>query len=164
MSCNFTGRSDHLVGHFVAYWPPTRPSCQNKKCTCVNNRCIRSKISGNQGRPWLSRGSIECEIVTLAGSRWVSNYYITPATGSSDQMAFRAWSQCSRSSCGNQLSAERLGPQAPGWAAQENGKEILLYSQKSGGQYVEDLFSLQLPSHTVKPFVTLSNKMRGIFF
>ena len=51
----------------VVYWPPTRPSCQKKKCTCVNNRCIRSKISGDQGRPWLSRGSIECEIVTLAG-------------------------------------------------------------------------------------------------
>ena len=28
----------------VAYWPPTWPSCQKKKCTCVNNRCIRSKI------------------------------------------------------------------------------------------------------------------------
>ena len=46
----------------------TRPSCQKKKCTCVNNRCIRSKIS-DQARPWLSRGWIECEIVTLAGRR-----------------------------------------------------------------------------------------------
>ena len=70
-------RSDHLV-EIVEYWPPIRQSCQKKKCTCVNNRCIRSKISGDQGRPWLSRGWIECEIVTLAGSRWMSNYYITP--------------------------------------------------------------------------------------
>ena len=53
----------------VAYWPLTRPSCQKKKCTYVNNRCIRSKISGDQGWPWLSRGWIECEIVTLAGRR-----------------------------------------------------------------------------------------------
>ena len=53
----------------VVYWPPTRSSCQNRKCTCVNNRCIRSKISGDQGRPWLSRGWIECKIVTLAGRR-----------------------------------------------------------------------------------------------
>ena len=27
--------------HAVTYWP--RPSCQNRKCTCVNNRCIRSR-------------------------------------------------------------------------------------------------------------------------
>ena len=46
----------------VTYWPPTRPSCQKKKCTCVNNSCIRSKISGDQGWPWLSRGWIVCEL------------------------------------------------------------------------------------------------------
>ena len=40
----------------VAYWPLTRPTCHKKKCTSVNNRCIRSKRSGDQGRPWLSRG------------------------------------------------------------------------------------------------------------
>ena len=26
----------------VTYWP--RPNCQNRKCTCVNNRCIWSRI------------------------------------------------------------------------------------------------------------------------
>ena len=25
------------------YWPTTRPGCQNRKCTYVNNRCIRSR-------------------------------------------------------------------------------------------------------------------------
>ena len=77
----------------VAYWPPTRPSCQNKKCTSVNNGCIKSKISGDQGRPWLSRDWTECEIVTLVGSRWTSNYYITPVTGSSDQLERRCWKE-----------------------------------------------------------------------
>ena len=28
---------------FVVYWPKTRPGCQNRKCTYVNNRCIRSR-------------------------------------------------------------------------------------------------------------------------
>ena len=37
------------------------------------------------------------------------------------------------------------------------------YGQKSGGQYVAVLFGLQLPL-TVKPFRSLSNKVRGIFF
>ena len=31
-------------------------------CTLVNNRCVRSKISGDQGTPWLSGGWIECEL------------------------------------------------------------------------------------------------------
>ena len=26
----------------VVYWPTTQPVCQNRKCTFVNNRCIRS--------------------------------------------------------------------------------------------------------------------------
>ena len=29
--------------NLIAYWP--RPSCQNRKCTCVNNRYIMSKVS-----------------------------------------------------------------------------------------------------------------------
>ena len=53
---------------------------------------------------------------------------------------------------------ERMSPQAPGWAAQENGKETLLWPLE-GGQYVAVLFSLQLPL-THNPF----NKVRGIFF
>ena len=55
------------------------------------------------------------------------------------------------------MSQKRLGPQAPGWAAQENGKEMMLYPEDLGGQYFAVLFCLQLTSHTVKPFVTLSN-------
>ena len=55
-SCRKTKSQD------VAYWPLTRSSCQKKKCTCVNNRCIRSKISGDQGRSWLLRGWILCEL------------------------------------------------------------------------------------------------------
>ena len=82
---------------FVAYLPPTRPSYQKKKCTCLNNRRIRSRISGDQGRPWLSRGWIERKIVMLAGSWWTTNYYITPVTGSSDQLErMLEWGPCPR--------------------------------------------------------------------
>ena len=82
-----------------------RPSCQKKKCTCVKNRCIWSKISRDQGRPQLLRGWIECKIVSLTGSRWLSNYYITPATGSSDQLEERCWNE-------NHVPAE-VGPLGP---------------------------------------------------
>ena len=82
----------------MTYW--LQPSCQKKKCTCVNNRCIRSKISGDtltvEGLNWE-------RIVTLARSRWTSNYYITPATGSSDQLERRCWNE-------NHVLAEAVPP------------------------------------------------------
>ena len=37
-------------------------------------------------------------------------------------------------------------------------------ARRVGGQYVALLFSFQLTFHTIIPFVTLSNKVRGIFF
>ena len=46
----------------------------NKKCTCVNNRCIRSRISGD---------NLDCRRVELGAdvrptrSRWMSNNCIT---------------------------------------------------------------------------------------
>ena len=53
------------VNSIVAYWPLAELS--NKSCTCVNNRCIRSKISGynlDSGRAELGAD------VTPARSRW----------------------------------------------------------------------------------------------
>ena len=59
----------------VAYWPPTRPGCQNRKCTCVNNRCIRLR---NIRIITLTVDRLnECEIVTPTRRRWTVNYYIT---------------------------------------------------------------------------------------
>ena len=65
----------------------------------------------------------ECEIVTPTRRRWALNYYITQYTGNSiswglDELEIRYSRE-------NQ-HPERLGPQAPGWAAQENGKETRL--------------------------------------
>ena len=31
------------IRNYVVYWPMTRPGCQNRKCTHVNNRWIRSR-------------------------------------------------------------------------------------------------------------------------
>ena len=135
----------------VAYWPPTRPSCQKKKCACVNNRCIRSKILGDQGRPWLSRGWIECEIVTLTGSRWMSNYYITPATGSSDQLERRCWNE-------NHVPAE-AGPPGPRLSSSGELERNTVMARRVGVNMLQSLFDLQLPL-THNPF----NKVRGIFF
>ena len=60
---------------FVVYWPTTRPGYQNRKCTYVNNRCIRS-------------GNIRIITLTVDGlnecnydahkKKGALNYYITP--------------------------------------------------------------------------------------
>ena len=76
---------------------------------------------------WPSRGWIECKIVTLAGRRL--NVKLLYKTGdrkfkywSSDQLEGRCWNE--------EHVPEGLGTQAPGWAAQEKGKETLLWPWK----------------------------------
>ena len=101
----------------VTYWP--RPSCQKKKCTCVNNRCIRSKISGDHGITLTVVGLNWVQMWRSQEVGWTSNHYITPVTGSSDQSERRCLNE-------NHVPAEAGSPGPPGWAAQENGKEMLL--------------------------------------
>ena len=122
----------------VTYWP--RPSCQNRKCTCVNNRCIRSRNI----RIWPWTGWTECEIVTLAGRRVGVKLLYNPGDRKLRQLEIRCGRENQHPAEGTlrppieqlQLGRrwwnenhvpERLDPQAPGWAAQENGKETLLW-------------------------------------
>ena len=71
----------------------------------------------------------ECEIVTPTRRRWMLNYYITQCTGNSislrsDQLERRSWIEVH--------VPERLGHQAPAWAAHENGEETRLWPIDSG--------------------------------
>ena len=131
--------------HSVTYWP--RPSCQKKKCTCVNNRCIQSKISGD---------NLDCRRVELSANvmltrgKWASNNYITRV-----RQEVR--------SVGEKMLDVPAEPPAPGWAVLENEKEMLLWPEEWGSICCS---SVQSPTHLsqIIPFVTLSNKVRGIFF
>ena len=73
----------------------------------------------------LDRGRVEwVRFVTPTRRRWMSNYYITRCTGSS--ISWRSDELEKR--CGRENQhPKRLGSQTPGWAAQENGKETLLW-------------------------------------
>ena len=89
----------------------------------------------------------ECEIVTPTRRRWTLNYYITQCTGNSiswgsDELEIR----CSREN----PHPERLGSQAPGWAALENGKETRLWPIEWGSICCSSVRS-PTPSHT-QPF------------
>ena len=71
----------------VVYWPTTRLGCQNRKCTCVNNRCIQSR---NIRIITLTVDRLnECEIVMPTRRRWASNYHITQCTGNSISLETR---------------------------------------------------------------------------
>ena len=78
---------------------------------------------------------------------WTSNYSVTRCTGSSIRCRIE------------EHVPERLGPQAPGWAAQENGKETRLWPIERGVNMLQFGSVSNSLSHT-----TLSNKVRGIFF
>ena len=73
---------------------------------------------------------------------WTSNYNITRCTGSSDELERRCWIE--------EHVPERLVPQAPGWAAQENGKETWLWPIEWGSICGSSIRS-PTPSHT-QPF------------
>ena len=99
-------------------------------------------------------------IVTLTRSRWASNYYITPATGSSEQLERRCWNE-------NHVPAE-AGPPGPQLSSQgEQERNAVIAWRVGGGVNMLQFCSVSNSPLTVKPFVTrsnLSNKVRGIFF
>ena len=111
--------------------------------------CIRSKISGDN----LDCRRVELSAnVTLARSRWMSNYYITPATGSSDQFERRCWNE-------NHFPAEAWPPglrlSSPGERERSAAKD-----EGTRGSICYSLCSVSNSPLTHNPF----HKMRGIFF
>ena len=91
--------------------------------------------------------------MTLAGSRWTLNYYITPAIGSSDELERRCWNE-------KHVPAE-AGPPDPRLSSPgDRERKAVIARRVEGGQYVA-VFVLSPThlSHTI-----LSNKVRGIFF
>ena len=128
-----------------------QPSCQNKKCTCVNNRCTRPKISGDNLDCWRVELSAN---VTLARSRWVSNHYITPAKEVQiigEKML--EWEPC---------PSRGWAPRPPVEQPRRTGKKCC-YSQKSWGFNMLQFCSVSSSPLTENTFRTLSNKVRGIF-
>ena len=96
----------------VVYWPPTRPGCQNRKCTCVNNRCIRSRNI----RILTVDGLNECEIVTLAGRRVGVKLLYNPGE---DRKSVSRWSDQLEIRCGRENQHPAEGAlRTPDWAVE----------------------------------------------
>ena len=100
----------------------------------------------------LTCGRVEIgAIQTPTGSRWVSNNYITRCHRQLELVGVRVAVRASE----NQLPAEGLGPQDPGWATQQNEKEVLLKTEEL---WVNMLQSVQSP--TQLSYTTLSQHFR----
>ena len=120
----------------VAYWPPTRPSCQKKKCTCVNNRCIQSRMSGD---------NLDCRRFELSGHKTI--IYSVHRKFESVGEKMLEWEPC---------PSRGWAPRPPVEQPIRTGKKYC-YSQKNGGQYVAVLFSLQLTFCTI--ILTIRNPL-----
>ena len=140
---NFSLFLTHL---YVAYGPLAELS--NKRCTCINNRCIWSKISGYN----LDCGRAELGAdVTPTRSRWASNNYITRCHRQVERVSQFVGVRGSEI----QLPAERSlrtpveQPKRMRSAAKDSG---------TGGQYVA-VGSVSNSPFTHNPFTTFSNKV-----
>ena len=163
---------------YVVYWPTTPPGCQNRKCTYVNNRCIRLRNI----RIILYIGWVEwVQLWCPQDERGVKLLYNSVKTGS--QLFWRPNQLETRCSRESQHSAEgALG--TPDWAVwrpdplvtrcgresqhsaewaprppvEQTRKETLM-AIRVGINMLQFWSVSNFLSHT-----TLSNKVRGIFF
>ncbi len=117
-----------------------------KRCTCVNNRCIRSKIS----RYNLDRGRVEFgAIATPTGSRWMSNNYITGCQRRRELVGVSYLEfELQFEAVGTSSQQRACGPQWPPVEQPSRMRKKCCYSQ---GSICCSLFRLQLTSHT-QPF------------
>ena len=130
-----------VVIHFnacVVYWPTTWMGCQNRKCTYVNNRCIQSRNIRIITMTMDGLNEYNCDAHKKVG---IELLYNSVKTGS--QLVWRPDPLVTRCSRESQHPAEW----APGWAAQENGKETQLWPIEWGSICCSSVRS-PTPSHT----------------
>ena len=116
----------------------------DEKCTYVNNRCIRLKISGD---------SLDCQRVelsanvTLTRSRWMSNNYITQC-----DRKFRSVRNQSLKSVFQFEEREpdpaEAGPPGPQLSNPGERERNAVIARRVGVNMFQSLFSFQLTSHT----------------
>ena len=133
----------YYLRNCAAYWPSAALS--NERCTSVNNRCIRLKISGyNLDCGWVELGAN----VMPTRSRWTPNNYITQCHRQVQLVGVSLLQfEAVRTS-----SQQRAGPSGPWLSSQQNEKEVLLKTEEFG---VSMLQSVQSPTHL--SHTTLSN-------
>ena len=124
---------------YVTYWPSTELSI--KRCTCVNNRCIRSKISGYHLDLW--KGWIRCICDAHRKQVYVKQLY-NPVP----QTVWVSWSQLQFEAVRTSSRERACSPQWPSVEHPSRMRKKCCYSQRNLGSICCNLFRLQLTSHT----------------
>ena len=145
-----------VIRRIVAYWPTTRPGCQNRKCTCVNNldrgqvewvlncdvhkKKVCVELLYNTVHRKFNQLETRCDRESQHPAEWALRPPIEQLQLEIRSVGYQtSW----REDAGLRNMFQRgWAPRPPGWAAQEN---------RSVSQFVAVLFGLQLP-HTHNPF------------
>ena len=168
---SFTGKSQNHVNHqsalegkqkVVTYWPSTELSI--KRCTSVNNRCIRLKISGYHFDLWT--GWIRCNCDTYKKQVDVKQLY-NPVP----QMVWVSWSQL-QLEFKLQFEAVRTSSQQRAWALSEPWLSSPAEWERSAdiirgtrGQYVAVCSVSNSPLTLLQPFRNpIENKVWEVYF
>ena len=137
----------------VVYWPTTQPGCQNRKCTYVNNRCIRLRNIRIITLTVDGLNVCNCDAHKKKGAL---NYYITrwrqEVSEFGDQT--RWWQDAVEKASTQQSGPAGLQLSSPG----KRERNAVMANRVRVNMLQFCLVSNSL-SHT-----TLSNKVRGIFF
>ena len=134
--------------HCVIYWPTTRPSCQNRKCAYVNNRCIRSRniriitltVDGVNKCNCDAHKKVDVEIL-----------YNSMKTGS--QLVWRSDPLVTKA------STQQSGPSGPRLSRPREREKNAVMANRVRVNMLQFCPVSNSLSHT-----TLSNKVRGIFY
>ena len=137
---------DYFKGS-ITYWPSTEPSIM--RCTCVNNWCIRSKISEYHLDLWT--GWIRCRCDAYRKQMGIKQLY--------NQVPQTVWVSLSLSlscssvwvavACGVRTSSRQRASALRNLVEQPSRmRKKYCYSQRNLGSICGSLFRLQLTSHT----------------
>ena len=126
----------------------------NKKCNSVNNRCIRSKISGdNLDFLWVELG------VDVTSTR--SRLWYNPVRQEVQLVGVRVLEiRCQRE---NQLQTEGLRPSGP-WLSSPGERERSAAIARRAEVNMLQFCSVSNSPLTRNPFATLSNKVWEVYF
>ena len=136
----------------VVYWPTTRPGCQNRKCTYVNNRCIRSR--NIRIITLIVDGLNECNCD--AHKKWALNCCITQWRQDVRQFGdqTRWWQDVVE-----KASTQQSGPSGPRLSCPRERERNAVMANRVRVNMLQFCSVSNSLSHT-----PLSNKVRGIFF
>ena len=153
---------------FVVYWPTTQPGCQNKKCTYVNNKCLRSRNIRIITLTVEGLNECDCDVHKKVGVEllynsvktgsqlaWIPDLLVTECGRESQHLAERALKPSIEQFGDQTTQREDAGMRTGPWLSSTGERER---NAIMANRLKVNMLQLCSVSNS------LSNKVRGIFF